>query len=158
MNAGPRRREQTVPRMLPPRVVRRTPISSLERHDSGNVLILVVERDPHVRALERYFLEEAGFSVAFAENGEEALAAARANKPDLVITEILVPRLDGLALCREIRNDPALKDTGVLIFSILAAAGRAEEAGASAFIRKPLGEDSLLSAVRNLIAKPETAG
>ena len=134
------------------------PISSLERHDGGNVLILVVERDPHVRALERYFLEEAGFSVEFAENGDEALAAARAKKPDLVITEILVPRLDGLALCREIRGDPELEGTEVVVFSILAAAGRAEEAGAKAFLRKPLGEDSLLRAVRKLIAKHETTG
>lgn len=120
-----------------------------------NVLILVVERDPHVRELERYFLEEAGFAVQFAEDGDEALALAQSTHPDLVITEILVPRMDGLALCREIRRDEGLRETEVLVFSILAAADRAEEAGACAFLRKPLAERSLLSTVREILSKHE---
>src|SRR4051812_22696668 len=67
---------------------------------SPPVTILVVERDPHVRGLAAQFLAGAGYGVEVASDGEEALARARTLKPDLVVCEILVPKLDGLALCR----------------------------------------------------------
>ncbi len=69
-----------------------------------------------------------------------------------MITEILVPKLDGLSVCRRIKAVPELSGTVVLIFSILAAGGRAKEAGADAFLRKPLAEQSLVSTVQELIA------
>lgn len=125
--------------------------TSSARPPGGEVLILVVERNPHVRGLERNFLEEAGFAVEFASDGEEALALVRSKRPVLVITEILVPRLDGLSVCREIKRDPALAHVRVLVFSILSAAARAREAGADAFLRRPLAERSLLSAVQELL-------
>ena len=116
-------------------------------------IILVVERDPHVRDLETFFLNEAGFGVEFATDGAAALEMAREIKPDIIITEVLVPKLDGLALCRSVKRDPELSDTVVLIFSILAAEGRAREAGADAFLMKPLAEQRLVSTVRTLLAK-----
>ena len=70
-----------------------------------------------------------------------------------MITEVLVPKLDGLALCRELKNDPETADIMVLIFSILAASTRAREAGADAFLMKPLAERRLVDTVRELIAK-----
>lgn len=118
----------------------------------GSAIILVVERDPHVRELEQFFLEQAGFTVEFAGDGVEALGRVQDVHPDLVITEILVPRLDGLSVCRRIKADPALADVCVLVFSILAAARRAEEAGADAFLMKPLAEQSLLRTVQELLA------
>ena len=123
--------------------------SSLE----GRAIILVVERDPHVRELETFFLNEAGYAVEFTEDGPSALARARELRPELVITEVLVPKLDGLALCRELKNDPETADIMVLIFSILAASTRAREAGADAFLMKPLAEKRLVETVRELIAK-----
>jgi CheY-like chemotaxis protein len=118
----------------------------------GHALILVVERDPHVRELERYFLEEAGYLVEFAADGLTALDQARALQPMILITEILVPRLDGLALCRRLKDDPATCHIAVLVFSILLAEGRAKEAGADSFLRKPLAERRLVETVRELIA------
>lgn len=112
----------------------------------------MVERDPHVRELEGYFLREAGFTVEFALDGERAVELVAAIRPDVVITEILVPRLDGLAVCRRIRQDPELAGTAVLVFSILAAAARAKEAGADAFLCKPLSEQSLVTTVKDLLA------
>jgi two-component system response regulator MprA len=120
-------------------------------------IILVVERDPHVRDLEAFFLNEAGFGVEFAADGAAALEMTRELKPDIIITEILVPKLDGLALCRSVKHDPALRLTVVLIFSILAAEGRAREAGADAFLMKPLAERRLVSTVRELLARREAA-
>jgi two-component system response regulator MprA len=119
----------------------------------GRPTILVVERDPHIRMLEALFLEEAGYAVEFADDGEAALAQARAVRPALVITEILVPKLDGLALCRLLKDDPDTRGVRVLIFSILTAAARARDAGADAFLRKPLAEQALVDTVGQLLAR-----
>lgn len=70
---------------------------------SARALILCVERDPYIRELEAYFLEQAGFVVHFIENGAQALEMARSLKPAIVITEILVPGLDGLVLCHQLK-------------------------------------------------------
>jgi DNA-binding response OmpR family regulator len=130
------------------------------RHESHaaelRAIILVVERDPHVRDLEAYFLHEAGFVVEFATDGPAALALARRLVPDIVITEILVPKMDGLALCRTLKGDAATAHVRVLVFSILAAAARAREAGADAFLMKPLAEKRLVDTVRELVGRGAT--
>ena len=128
-------------------------MSSTSVQGSHRAIILVVERDPHVRALEAFFLNEAGFGVEFAADGLAALQMARDMKPDIIITEVLVPKLDGLALCRAIRQEADLRGTVVLVFSILAAQGRAREAGADAFLLKPLYEQRLVQTVRELLAQ-----
>ena len=117
----------------------------------GKAIILVVDRDPHIRELEAHFLHEAGFSVGFAQDGNGALEQARKLVPDILITEILVPKLDGLALCRQLKADPLTRGIAVLVFSILAAAGRAREAGADAFLLKPLAEHTLVTTVQRLL-------
>jgi two-component system response regulator MprA len=122
-----------------------------DSRQTGKAIILVVERDPHVRELEEHFLREAGFTVGFAQDGEGALAEARRTVPDILITEILVPLLDGLALCRRLKADARTRDIAVLVFSVLAATGRAREAGADAFLLKPLGEHALVDTVRQLL-------
>jgi CheY-like chemotaxis protein len=118
--------------------------------------VLIAERDRTVRELQEYFLARAGFLVEFADDGEAALARARLAPPALVVTEILLPRLDGLALCRRLGQDPLTRDIPVVVFSILAAAGRASEAGAKAFLRKPLVESVFVAAVQDLIAPQPT--
>ncbi len=115
-------------------------------------VILIAERDQTVRELQEYFLSNAGFTVEFADDGEAALERAREMGPAVVVTEILIPRIDGLALCRRLREDPATRDIPVIVFSILAAATRAGEAGARAFLRKPLVESIFVAAVRELAA------
>jgi len=117
----------------------------------GKAIILVVERDPNIRELERHFLHEAGYSVEFADDGNAALKRVREIVPDILVTEILVPALDGLALCRRLKGDPRTRDVAVLIFSILAASERAREAGADAFLLKPLAEHTLVATVQALL-------
>ena len=117
----------------------------------------MVERDPHIRDLEAYFLNEAGFAVEFAADGVAALEQAQKIRPDIIITEVLVPKLDGLSLCRRIRSDTNLRGTVVLIFSILAVQSRAEEAGADAFLMKPLAEQRLVDTVRQLLDTRRTS-
>ena len=115
-------------------------------------MILIAERDQNVRELQRFFLDKAGFTVEFAADGQAALARARQILPGLVITEILLPKLDGLTLCRRLQDDPVTHDIPVLVFSILAAAARAEAAGASAYLRKPLIESIFIATVQQLTA------
>jgi CheY-like chemotaxis protein len=115
-------------------------------------LILVVERNPVVQRLERYFLEQAGYTVEFASDGQSALDRARELRPKIVVTEIMVPVLDGLSLCRILKSDPATAHARVLIFSHLHAADRAREVGADTFLLKPLSEELLIETVKNLIA------
>jgi two-component system response regulator MprA len=114
-------------------------------------LVLVVERDPRLRELEAHFLGAAGYDVVFEVDGQAALAYARASLPDLIITEILVAKLDGLALCRQLKADEKTREISVLVFSILASSSRAKEAGADAFLLKPLSEQRLLGMVRDLL-------
>lgn len=109
--------------------------------------ILIAERDENVRDLQRYFLEHAGLQVQFADDGIEALTRARAAPPAVLVTEILLPRLDGLTLCRRIRESPETRALPIVVFSILAAATRASEAGATAFLRKPVVESVFVATV-----------
>ena len=131
-------------------------LSAASPSPGGRALILVVERDPHIRALESYFLNEAGFAVEFSADGLVALDRARQLRPDIIITEVLVPKMDGLALCRTIKNDPELRHIVVLVFSILAVQSRASEAGADAFLMKPLAERRLVDTVRQLLLMRKT--
>jgi CheY-like chemotaxis protein len=124
---------------------------------NGKAIILVVDRDPHIRELEAHFLDKAGFSVIFAQDGEDALAQARRTIPDIVVTEILVPGLDGLTLCRQLKEDARTRRIAVLVFSILAVAKRAREAGADAFLRKPLADHALIDTVQRLLAERQGA-
>lgn len=124
----------------------------------NRALILVVERNPIVQRLERYFLEQAGFTVEFANDGLSAFKLARELKPKIIVTEILVPELDGLSLCREIKSRPDTSHILVLIFSHLHAEDRAREVGADAFLVKPLDEQSLIKTVETLLASIRAKG
>ena len=124
---------------------------SLEKNQRA--LILVVERNPAVQRLERYFLEQAGFTVEFAADGATALQRTIELQPRILITEILVPELDGLSLCRQIKSNSATKHVLVLIFSHLHADDRAFEAGADAFLMKPFAEETLIETVENLLGR-----
>jgi two-component system, OmpR family, phosphate regulon response regulator PhoB len=130
-----------------------TPPDSLAVSDgSDRPLVLIAERDQQVRTLQRFFLERAGFAVEFAEDGASAFGRAHTAPPSVVVTEILLPKLDGLTLCRRLRDDPLTRGIPVVVFSVLAAAARAGEAGAHAFLRKPLIESVFLAAVQDAIA------
>jgi CheY-like chemotaxis protein len=120
-----------------------------------SVLVLVVERNPIVQRLERFFLEQAGYAVEFAADGVTALARTRELRPAIVISEILVPKMDGLTLCRTLKADPSTQRTIVLLFSHLSAEERAIEAGADAFLTKPIDDRGLVATLGKLIAKHE---
>jgi CheY-like chemotaxis protein len=124
---------------------------AVSRFQDRAALILVVERNPMVQRLERFFLEQAGYSVEFTTDGLTALRRAQELKPAILVTEILVPKLDGLSLCRRIKTDPETKHMLVMVFSHLQAEDRAYEAGADAFLEKPLNEELLIHTLQRLL-------
>jgi two-component system cell cycle response regulator DivK len=119
--------------------------------------VLVADRDPHVRRLVERFLGDA-YAVEFADDGYSALDRVRASAPSAVITEILIPRLDGLALCRSLKGDPVTQRVPILVISMLAANERARQSGADAFLQKPFEKTSLVASVRGLIEPKEREG
>ena len=126
-------------------------IGSEPPHPTSRV-VLIAERDQNVRALQSFFLDRAGFSTEFADDGESALERGRLALPAAIVTEILIPKIDGLTLCRRLRDDPVTRHVPVIVFSILAAAARASDAGARAFLRKPIVESTFVAAVRLAIS------
>jgi CheY-like chemotaxis protein len=135
------------------------PNPSVFAAQNSGALILVVERNPVVQRLERYFLEQAGFDVEFATDGLAALARSREVRPRILVTEILVPKLDGLSLCRALKSTPETQGILVMIFSHLHAEDRATEAGADAFLLKPIDEELLIETVKRLLAlRQQSAG
>ena len=119
--------------------------------------VLVVDRDVHLRQLIADFLQDTECTPEFFDDGYAALDHARREPPSIIITEILVPRLDGLALCRLIKGDPALERTKVMVLSVLSAEERAQRSGADVFMAKPIERATLVAALRSLI-EPAGAG
>src|SRR5690242_20111324 len=116
--------------------------------------VLIVEREGQARELQAHFLRELGLEVEQVADGETALERVRQLHPVLVVSEILIPRLDGLALCRRIKSASATRDVPVLVTSILSAGGRAREAGADGFLLKPITQERLGHEVERLVSPP----
>lgn len=135
-----------------------TDTSATPQDPCRRALILVVERNLAVQQLERFLLEQSGFSVEFAGDGLIALERSRELRPSIVVTEILVPKLDGLRLCRTLKSDPQTSSIIVLVLSHLHAEDRALEAGADAFLSKPIDEQRLISTVARLLKLHCTGG
>lgn len=119
--------------------------------------LFVVDRDPYVCKLMRQFLSEHWLVECFAD-GYVALDRIRAAPPAVVVTEILVPELDGLALCRLLKEDVATRHVPVLVFSMLASSKRATLAGADGFLDKPVERTQLLAALRGITAAIRPGG
>ncbi len=119
-------------------------------NSADRVLVLVVEPDPYLQSLEKALLGTR-YSARFVADGEQALDAARRLRPRLVIADILVPKIDGLRVCRLLKEDPETRDISVMIFTELLAERRAREAGADAFLRKPLDERQFVGEVQRLL-------
>ena len=122
--------------------------------DGGAVEILVVEDSATQREQLRGLLEEHGYAVAAAANGGEALEAMRRRPPTLVVSDIVMPEMDGYALCKAIRADEGLKDTPVVLLTSLAGAEdivKGLECGADNFIRKPYEERYLLARLEAIL-------
>jgi DNA-binding response OmpR family regulator len=116
--------------------------------------ILVVDDDPAIVWFFAGLLREAGAEVVEAADGREALGALRRSSFDLVVSDILMPNLDGFALCRELRRDPALAAVPVILLSWkedLLSRMRELRAGASGYLRKEAGATQILGRIRDVL-------
>ena len=123
--------------------------------------ILVVEDSPTQRQRLRHILEREGFTVLEAGSGEEALDLLPRERPDLVISDIMMPGMDGYALCRRIKEIPELDGLPVILVTFLSEIRdvvRGLEAGADNFIMKPYAPDFLLSRVRRTLSVSDRRG
>lgn len=119
-----------------------------------NQVVLVVEDDEAIRFGTMMRLCSEGYRVITAENGAEGLELIHNHKPDLVLMDIRMPRIDGLTALHILKDDPTTASIPVVIVS--ASAGdqnNALEAGAKYFLRKPFGSEALLAAARSSIGQ-----
>ncbi|RJG23932.1 hybrid sensor histidine kinase/response regulator [Massilia cavernae] len=117
--------------------------------------ILIVEDSPTQAERLRRLIQSREYRVRVAGNGKQALDAIRDAKPDLVLSDIVMPEMNGYDLCRAIKTDPALQDIPVILVTALNDAKdiiRGIECGADNFIRKPYAEDYLLSRISQMLA------
>ncbi len=94
-------------------------MATADQTQNRTVEVLIVEDSPTQAEHLTYLLEEQGYRVTAASNGRQALAAARARKPTLIISDILMPEMDGYALCTAIKSDAELKDIPVILVTDL---------------------------------------
>jgi adenylate cyclase len=118
--------------------------------------ILIVDDEQPLRELLADVLESEGHRVLLAGNGREALALIVGDQPDLVVSDVMMPLLNGVRLCRQLKAEPATAMVPVILMSSVGPKGAAG-AGADAFISKPFDLDEVETVVRTLlvsIAKP----
>ncbi len=121
--------------------------------------VLVVDDAPLVREIFGSFLTHSGMAVSFAADGLEGLKEARAAKPDVIVSDLDMPRMDGVAFCAALRADDATRRVPIVV--VTAGGGEyaraALDAGCDAVLPKPCSRELLIATIRDLLAQPEKA-
>ncbi len=117
--------------------------------------ILVVDDEEHIRELATLYLEQEGYGVLNASDGEEALEVARAKQPDLIVLDVMMPGLDGLDVCRELR-----KESDVPVLMLTARSEEIDrivglELGADDYMGKPFNPRELAARVKAILRRAE---
>jgi signal transduction histidine kinase/DNA-binding response OmpR family regulator len=136
----------TLMKQLRERVVVTTPIGG-ERTPR----ILVVDDDPNIRELLNQEFTEAGYRVSLAANGREAIADARADRPDLIVLDVMMPEMNGFDAAAVLKNDPLTQDIPIVILSIVQDQERGYRLGVDRYLTKPIDTDLLFREVDELI-------
>lgn len=121
-------------------------------------VILIAEDSPTQSENLRYFLEQHGYQVVAARNGREALEMMAKFKPNLLISDIVMPEMDGYELCHCIRTDQGIKDLPIIFLTVLSDPAdimKSLECGADGFIIKPFKEEPLLERIQLLLASQD---
>lgn len=124
-----------------------------------NERLLVVEDEADIRQLVRYHLQQEGFKVFEAENGEAALDLVRKEKPNLIVLDLMLPGLSGLEFCRMIRQDGQTQHIPILMLT--AKAGEADrvvglEMGADDYLIKPFSPREMVARVKAVLRRSES--
>ncbi len=121
-----------------------------------DILILLVDDEPDILEIVGYNLSSEGYKVITADNGSEGVKLAKKHKPHLIILDVMMPEMDGIEACEQIRKSPELQDT---IIAFLTARGEdysqmaGFDAGADDYITKPIKPKVLISKVKALLRR-----
>jgi two-component system cell cycle response regulator DivK len=120
--------------------------------------ILVIEDQEDNRRILRYLLGSANFEVIEALTGQEGVALAERERPDLILMDIQLPELDGYEATRRIKGNEALRHIPIIVVTSYALGGddvKAFEAGCDAYVTKPFSPRQLLATIRQYLHGPE---
>jgi two-component system alkaline phosphatase synthesis response regulator PhoP len=116
-------------------------------------VVLIAEDDPSVRMTLEFVLEDEGFDVLAAEDGVEALKIATSERPNVILLDQMMPRMNGKELLAALRSDSATSSIPVFVLSGMTRASSDEWAGAH-FIGKPFSPDELVERIRGALEPP----
>ena len=122
--------------------------------------ILIVDDDPDQREMIHSSLKEAGFEISTATNGVEGLEKARSESPDLIILDVMMPKMDGFAVCVTLREDAATASIPILMLTGLCSyisQLTGFESGATDYLVKPFESEQLVSKVEALLCQPSVS-
>ncbi|GIW72433.1 MAG: hypothetical protein KatS3mg102_1975 [Planctomycetota bacterium] len=123
----------------------------------SNRRVLVVDDEAHIRRIIKLKLEDRGMRVEEARDGEQALAAIERAAPDVLVLDIMMPKLDGISLLRQLRGDPRWAKLPVIMLTAVRERddmAKADELGVFAYVRKPFRTDELCELVERAAAQP----
>ena len=123
----------------------------------GKLTVLVIDDDPVILELLRVNFEIEGFDVICAKDGEEGLLRAQNDHPDVVISDIMMPRRDGLQLLADLKGDPTTEDLPVILLSAKAQRNEVQQGldmGADDYITKPFDPIQLIDRLNAVMGKP----
>ena len=113
--------------------------------------VLVVDDEERLVSLVKAYLEQAGFRVVTANNGRNALFVARQEKPDLILLDVMMPRISGFETCRRLKENPETQEVPVIFMTALTETEHkitGFEAGAVDYVTKPLQHKEVLARVK----------
>jgi DNA-binding response OmpR family regulator len=118
--------------------------------------VLIVDDEEYIQHILNFSFGAEGYDVVTASDGEEGLSKAKDEKPDVIVMDIMMPRMDGYEACKKIKSDPATRNIPVIL---LTAKGRdadrklGSDAGADDYIVKPFSPGRLIERVEGIIKK-----
>ncbi|WP_439625481.1 response regulator [Gemmata sp.] len=116
-------------------------------------ILIADDNAPNADLLEAH-LDGTGHETKIVYNGEDTIAAAKAWQPDLILLDVMMPKMSGFEVCRRLRSDPATRDVAVLMVTALDQANDVEtavETGTDDFLTKPINKTELLLRVRAML-------
>jgi DNA-binding response OmpR family regulator len=122
--------------------------------------VLIVDDEPMARTLLRLMLVRAGFNVFEAEDGFDALEKVRKNQPDVVLLDVMMPGMDGFAVCEALRNEASTATLPIVMLSAktdLESMNKGLRVGATKYLTKPISPEELTQHVREVLEQDTTA-
>jgi len=116
--------------------------------------VLIADDELHIQASVSYIVKQAGYEVITADNGQEAVDRAISELPDLVISDIMMPKKNGFEVCEALRQHPALKDTYIILLTARGQDSDVEQGlkvGANEYVTKPFSPIKLQQKIKELL-------